>query len=329
VASVVKLSVDGLLRGSVPFTYPRPTSAHLFAFLGAPPLSYSLATGASTSAAPAPASVPHRTESASQATLAASLAHDEEAKHEASFQLGNLYLFEEAAEEPDVLFLYMLGMRSLSILHIPRVLQGTQSCVSSGPNYCGNLDVDLGMFQTYDIINADSVKLLAKGNPISPVNNPYMAGRLAAQRKGAPLSMGLEVSFSGEVPTRSAAAAADESSQWSAGRDYDDGSSDDVSTGGGDQQWADGRAAADSHALLLLDPSLYNDQMSHLDDTIVFLFSARNMVMAQAFRIDSFGTSRYATSCRLPPKSAPTSQLTRHKKWHTHMTHAVRRISTT
>ncbi|ELR13959.1 Beige/BEACH domain containing protein [Acanthamoeba castellanii str. Neff] len=270
VASVVKLSVDGLLRGSVPFTYPRPTSAHLFAFLGAPPLSYSLATGAAgASAAAAPASVPHRTESASQATLAASLAHDEEAKREASFQLGNLYLFEEAAEEPDVLFLYMLG-----------------------PNYCGNLDVDLGMFQTYDIINADSVKLLAKGNPISPVNNPYMAGRLAAQRKGAPLSMGLEVSFSGEVPTRSAAAAADESSQWSAGRDYDDGSSDDVSTGGGDQQWADGRAAADSHALLLLDPSLYNDQMSHLDDTIVFLFSARNMVMAQAFRIDSFGTSR-------------------------------------
>jgi hypothetical protein len=202
---------------------------------------------------------------------------------------------EEPAEEPDVLFLYMLGMRPLSILGIPRILQGTQSDrVLLGPNYCGNLDVDLGMFQTYDIINADSVKLLAKGNPISPANNPYMTGRLAAQRKGAPLSMGLDVSFSGEVPTRSA----DESSQWSAGRDYDDGSSDDISTSGGDQKWADGRAAADSHALLLLDPSLYNDQMSHLDDTIVFLFSARNMVMAQAFRIDSFGTSRYAASCR-------------------------------
>lgn len=112
---MVKLSVDGLLRGTVPFTYPRSTSAHLFAFLGAPPLSYSLA--ASASAAPAPASVPHRTESASQATLAASLAHDEEAKHEASFQLGNLYLFEEAAEEPDVLFLYMLGMRPFHSWH--------------------------------------------------------------------------------------------------------------------------------------------------------------------------------------------------------------------
>ena len=113
---MVKLSVDGLLRGTVPFTYPRSTSAHLFAFLGAPPLSYSLATSAGASASAAPALV-HRSESASQATLAASLAHDEEAKHEASFQLGNLYLFEEAAEEPDVLFLYMLGMRPFHSWH--------------------------------------------------------------------------------------------------------------------------------------------------------------------------------------------------------------------
>jgi hypothetical protein len=109
VASVVRLSVDGLLQGSVPFTYPRPTTAHLFAFLGTPPPSHSLATGTAAGPAPPQSSVPHRhTESAFAHPSLSSLVADDE-KHETSFQLGNLYLFEEAAEEPDVLFLYMLG----------------------------------------------------------------------------------------------------------------------------------------------------------------------------------------------------------------------------
>lgn len=82
-ASVVKLYVDGLLRCTSALNYPRQASTHLSAFMGAPVADPNKPTSCSSKSDPAEAYV--------------------------TFQLGNLYLLEKAAEDSDVLFIYMLG----------------------------------------------------------------------------------------------------------------------------------------------------------------------------------------------------------------------------
>lgn len=280
---MAKLSVDGLLRCTLPFPYPKSVAAHLFAFLGAPPVKdNSAATGASQPSGTAAANSfakPAQQGEPKVETLASLIVSDAEEKHgDISFQLGNIYLFEEATDETDVLFLYMLGTFNKHLAY-PNCSYLPSLVV--GPNYYGNLDVDLALFQTYDIINCDTVKLMITKSPIA--SNATLANR-RPQAASSALSM-REVSFSGEVPTREEYRVDDAATK--------EGFSEAISDDAVNDQWESREMGRENNAFLLLDPALYNDKMSHLDDKIVFLFSARNMVMAQSFRIDGFGTARY------------------------------------
>ncbi len=192
-----------------------------------------------------------------------------------SWQLGNIYLFEEAAGEPEVLLLYMLG-----------------------PNYCGNLDVDLSMFQTYDIINKDTVKVFSKGSALSPVV-PVEVTKASGVRSDTPSS----VESGGEAVSGNTAVLPEKGDEYESSdvstRNHvqDVGLNVDENQGITPNHFMSGsddiiNCTSNYSASLLLAPSSYNEQMSRLDDKIVFLFSARNMVLAQSFRVDGFGSAR-------------------------------------
>jgi len=150
------------------------------------------------------------------------------------------------------------------------------------------------MFQTYDVTNSDSVKMLARGSPILP-SNSYLAKQMNRNSTSMTLR---EMSFSGEVPiVRELHETSGELRRTESREELVDSGeslSSDEALAYSDEQWDSHLSSRENLALFLLDPSLYNDRMSHLDDKIVFLFSARTMIMAQTFHTDGFGTSRFS-----------------------------------
>ena len=287
---VVRLSVDGLERCTAGLVYPRSVTAHVSAHLGArpptrrPSIPPPMQTGETTkennaspekdgkaadreetsawvfltpnkSETPSPLGTPHSTrdntspegkredsflgyatpvrtptsKSGPQEGTPGSSASGEDGY--TPWQLGNIYFFHEPVGEMETFLLYMLG-----------------------PNYSSNLDVDLSMYQTYDVINEATISFL-----------------LARQKHRDQKRKKDKASSSSTSSSSTSSSSSSSASE----------------RGRGSLSSETGQTLS-----ILLDPSLCNEQLSSLNDHLLWLFSAKNGIIAQSFRVQGFGSAR-------------------------------------
>jgi hypothetical protein len=264
---VAKLSVDGIFQSTGGLLYPRSTVAQVSVRFGSTSnVSLSTAQAASPQYTPqfltstssflldSSVMLSPRSRSNSQSEeFEPSIVHEERTKFEGPnnyaasamgevpdfmptsnregvdvlWKLGNVHFFDDVAADPEILLLYMLG-----------------------PNYCGNLDVDMSLFFVYDIIKEKTLRILTEG------------------AFGSHNSKGNENADSPEPTTVT--------------KPY---GQEDIGPSGI-------KNSLTTNLALFLDPASYNATMSRLNDRIMWLFSSRNMVIAQSFKIDGFGSAR-------------------------------------